>query len=75
MPQTAQKVNLSLEALNDAVGGRVPRQEEDRMQDFGGADKLVAVGSVDGSVGADAQRVGLSLDQLNVVETEVTLDA
>ena len=37
--------------------------------------EMVALGFVDGSVRADAQRVGLSLDQLNVAETEATLDA
>ena len=74
MPQTAQENDLLLEAFNDAVGGRVPHLEENRVKDFGGADKLVALGSVDGSVRANAQGVGLGLDQLNVVETEATLD-
>ena len=57
VPQAAQEVDLSLEALHDAVGGGVPGLEEDGVQDFGGADELVAFGLVHGSVRAVPQRV------------------
>ena len=74
MPQTAQENDLLLEVLHDVVDGRVPRLEEDRVQDFGSTDQLVALGSLDGSVRANAQGVGLGLDQLNVAATEASLD-
>ena len=73
MPQTAQEVDLSLEALHDAVGGGVPGLEEDGVEDFGGADELVALCLVHGSVRAVPQRVLLRLDQPNVAESEMTL--
>ena len=75
VPQAAQEVDLSLETLHDAVGGGVPGLEEDGVQDFGGADELVALSSVHGSVRADPQRMFFRLDQPNVAEPEATLDA
>ena len=72
--QAAQEIDLSLEALHDAVGRGVPGLEEDGVQHFGGADELVALGLVHGSVRAVPQRVLLRLDQLNVAESKATLD-
>ena len=74
VPQAAQEVDLSLEALHDAVSGGVPGLEEDGVQDFGGADELVALGLVHGSVRAVPQRILLRLDQYNIAEPEATLD-
>ena len=74
VPQAAQEVDLSLEALHDAVGGGVPGLKEGGVQDFGGADELIALGLVHGSVRAVPQRVLLRLDQLNVTEPKTTLD-
>ena len=53
VPQPAEEVDLSLEALHDAVGGGVPGLKEDGVQDFGGADELVTLGLVHCSVRAD----------------------
>ena len=75
MPQAAQEVDLLLETFHDAVGGGVPGLEEDGVQDFGGADELVALGLVHGSVRAVSQRVLPRLDQPNVTEPKATLDA
>ncbi|CAI8006925.1 hypothetical protein GBAR_LOCUS4970 [Geodia barretti] len=55
VPQAAQEVDLSLEALHDAVGGGVSGLEEDGVQDFGGADELVTLGPVHCSVRAVPQ--------------------
>ena len=74
VPQPAQEVDLSLEALHDAVGGGVPGLEEDGVQDFGGADELVTLGLVHCSVRAVPQRVSLRFDQSNVTEAKTTLD-
>ena len=74
MPQTAQEVDLTLEALHDAVGGGVPGLEEDGVQDFGGANELVTFSPVYGTVGAVPQRILLRLDQYNIAEPEATLD-
>ena len=73
--QAAQEVDLSLETLHDGVGCGVPGLEEDGVQDFGGADELVALGSVHGSVRADPQRIFFRLDQTDVAEPKATLDA
>ncbi|CAI8010865.1 hypothetical protein GBAR_LOCUS7107, partial [Geodia barretti] len=75
VPQAAQEVDLSLEALHDAVGGGVPGLEEDGVQDFGGADELVTLDPVHCSVRAVPQRVRLRLDQSDVAEAEATLHA
>ena len=71
--QLAQEVDLSLEALHDAVGGGVPGLEEDGVQDFGGTDELAALDLVHGSLRAVPQRVLLRLDQPNVAEPKATL--
>ena len=75
VPQAAQEVDLSLETLHDGVGCGIPDLEEDGVQDFGGADELVALGSVHGSVRTDSQRMFFRLDQPDVAEPEATLDA
>ena len=75
VPQPAQEVDLSLEALHDAVGGGVPGLEEDGVQDFGGADELVTLGLVHCSVRAVPQRVFLRFYQSNVTEAKTTLDS
>ena len=75
VPQAAQEVDLSLEALNDAVGGGVPGLEEDGVQNFSGADQLVTLGPVQCSVRAVPQRVLLRLDQSDVAETKAILDS
>ena len=72
--QAAQELDLPLEALHDAVGGRVAGLEEDGVQYFGRADELVALGLVHGSIGAYSQRVFLRLDELDVAKAETTLE-
>ena len=67
--EAAQELYLSLEALHDAVCGRVACLEED-----GCADELVALGSVHRSVRPDPQRVVLRLDQPHVTEAEAAPD-
>ena len=57
VPQTAQEVDLSLEALHDAVGGRIPGLEKYGVQHFCGADELVALGLVYSSVRPIPQRI------------------
>ena len=75
VPDSAQKVALLLEALDDAAGGRVPGCKEDGVQNLGGTGELVALGLVDSAIGANAEAVGLTLDELNTAVAETTLNA
>ena len=68
--QLAQVLNFSLEPrLYNATGGWVAGLKEDGVQYFGRADELIALGLVDGSIGAYSQRVFFRLDKLDVAET------
>ena len=75
VPDSAQEVALLLEALDDAAGGRVPGCKEDGVQNLGGTGELVALGLVDSAIGANAEAVGLTLDELNTAVAETTLNA
>ena len=75
MPDSAQEVALLLEALDDMAGGRVPGYKEDGVQNLGGTGELVALGLVDSAIGANAEAVGLTLDELNTAVAETTLNA
>ena len=43
------------------------------MQNLGGTGELVALGLVDSAIGANAEAVGLILDELNTAVAETTL--
>ena len=70
-----QELTLVLEALDDAAGGRVPGCKEAGVQNLGGTGKLVALGLVDSAIGAIAEVVGLTLDELNTAVAETTMNA
>ena len=75
VPDSAQEFALLLEALDDAAGGRIPGCKEDGVQNLGGTGELVALGLVDSAIGANAEAVGLTLDELNTAVAETTLNA
>ena len=64
-----------LEALDDAAGGRVPGCKEAGVQNLGGTGELVALGLVDSAIGAIAEVVGLTLDELNTAVAETRMNA
>ena len=75
MPDSAQEVTLLLKALDNAAGGRVPGCKEDGVQNLGGTGELVALGLVDSTIGANAEAVGLTLDELNTAVAKTSLNA
>ena len=75
MPDSAQEIALLLEALDDTAGGRVPGCKEDGVQNLDGTGELVALGLVDSTIGANAEAVGLTLDELKIAVAETTLNA
>ena len=70
-----QELTLVLEALDDAAGGRVPGYKEAGVQNLGSTGELVALGLVDSAIGAIAEAVGLTLDELNIAVAETTMNA
>ena len=71
---SAQEFALLFEALDNAAGGRVPGCKEDGVQNLGGTRELVTLGLVDSAIGANAEAVGLTLDELNTSVAETTLN-
>ena len=75
MPHLAEELALLLEALHDALGGRVPGLEEDGVENLSGTEELVALGLVDGAIGANAEGVVFALDKRDSTEAKAATDA
>ena len=51
--------------LDDAADSRVPGCKKNGVQNLGSTGKLVALGFVGNTIGANAEAVSLTLDELN----------
>ena len=74
MPYPTQELALLLKMFHDAMGGGVPGGEENGVQYLSSTRELVTFGLVDSSVGANANGVVLTLDEVNLAVVKVTLN-
>ena len=74
MPHSAKELALLLKAFHDATGGGVPGEEEDGVQYLSSTGELVTSGLVDCTVGANAEGVVLTLDEVKAAVAKATLD-
>ena len=74
MPHSTEDLALLLKAFYDAMGGGVPGGEEDGVQYLSSTGELVTSGLVDCTVGANAEGVVLTLDEVNPAVAKATLD-
>ena len=74
VPHSTQELALLLEAFHNATGGGVPGGEEDGVQHLSSTGELVTSGLVDCTVGANAEGVVLTLDEVKAAVAKATLD-
>jgi len=74
MPHSTQELALLFKAFHDATGGGVLGGEEDGVQYLSSTGELVTSGLVDCTIGANAKRVVLTLDEVNPAVAKATLD-
>ena len=74
MPHSTQELALLLKAFHNAMRSGVPGGEEHRVQYLSSTGELVTSGLVDCTVGANAEGVVLTLDEMNPAVAKATLD-